>query len=136
MTPNVGSWVGGFTSLVVPSPPSLPAAHTTVTPSLISSRCTMASGLVALKLPPALPQELFTTTTGAHSVGSPGCTCPSHGFAWCSSTQYMPTVPDRMVREAPVLMPITSDCGAAPRSSRPTPSVTMPPAAMPATCVP
>src|SRR5438094_511206 len=50
--PPVGSWPGGLVSDVLPSPPSLPAAHTVTTPSAASARCSLTVAEFGSNAPP------------------------------------------------------------------------------------
>src|SRR2546423_3452591 len=124
--PGVGSWPGGLEALL--SGPSLPAAHTVMTPSAASARWNLVVAEFGSNAPPPLgPYELLLTLMGGQ---------PAQGFRWWSSTQLSALSAPKMLSPAPTDRLISVAPGAAPCSFVPSVSVVSRPATMPATCVP
>src|SRR5256714_13395659 len=124
--PGVGSWPGGLEALL--SGPSLPAAHTVMTPSAASARWNLVVAEFGSNAPPPLgPYELLLTLMGGQ---------PAHGLRWWSSTQLSALSAPKMLSPAPTDRLISVAPGAAPCSFVPSVSVVSRPATMPATCVP
>src|SRR2546423_5654276 len=124
--PGVGSWPGGLVAVLLG--PSLPAAHTVMTPSAASARWNFVVAELGSNAPPPLgPYELLLTLMGGQ---------PAHGFRWWSSTQLSALSAPKMLSPAPTDRLISVAPGAAPCSFVPSVSVVSRPATMPATCVP
>src|SRR2546423_848703 len=124
--PGVGSWPGGLVAVLLG--PSLPAAHTVMTPSAASARWNLVVAEFGSNAPPPLgPYELLLTLMGGQ---------PAHGLRWWSSTQFNALSAPKMLSPAPTDRLISVAPGAAPCRWVPSVRVVSRPATMPATWVP